>query len=89
MARDHFLEPLRPFDIYATLVPALAGARRVAGELGIRLPVEVARPHPSGLVLFNPPVPSIMRTLIHVSTAWRVLNAWARHDPLREWQAGR
>jgi phosphohistidine swiveling domain-containing protein len=86
MARDHFPQPLRPFDIYTTLVPALAGARRVAGELGIRLPVEVARPHPSGLVLFNPPVPPIIRTLSRVPTAWRELNAWARYDPLREWQ---
>jgi pyruvate,water dikinase len=86
MARDHFPQPLRPFDIYTATVPALAGARRVAGELGIRLPMEVARPHPSGLVLFNPPVPPIIGTLRHVPTAWRELKAWSRYDPLREWQ---
>jgi pyruvate,water dikinase len=86
MARDHFPYPLRPFDIYDTLVPALAGARRVAGELGVRLPMEIARPHASGLVLFNPPVPPLLRTLVRVPLAWRVLRAWARYDPLREWQ---
>lgn len=86
IARDHFPQPLRPFDIYTTLVPALAGARRVAGELGVRLPAEVARPHTSGLVLFNPPVPPIIRTLSQLPTAWRILKAWAGYDPLREWR---
>lgn len=86
MARDHFPHPLRPFDIHNTLVPALAGARRVAQDLGIHLPVEVVRPHVSGLVLFNPPVPALLRTAFRLPAAWRVLKAWSRYGPLREWQ---
>jgi rifampicin phosphotransferase len=86
MARDHFPQPLRPFDIHNTLVPALAGARRVAQDLGIHLPVEVVRLHASGLVLFNPPVPAILRTAFRLPAGWRVLQVWARYEPLREWQ---
>lgn len=86
MARDHFPHPLRPFDIHTVLVPALAGARQVAGELGIRLPADVARVHTSGLVLFNPPLPAISRTLMRLPRIWRVLKGWADYDPRREWQ---
>lgn len=83
---DHFPEPLRPFDIYTSLGPALAGVRRVVGEVGISLPEDVALPHRSGLVLFNLPIPPIPRTLLRVPLAWLRLKPWARYDPLREWK---
>lgn len=84
--RDHFPCPLRPFDIYTSLTAALAGARRAAADVGIEMPTEISRPHESGLVLFNPPVPPIMRTLWRLPVIWRRLKTLVQYDPLREWQ---
>ncbi len=85
-ARDHFPHPLRPFDIYNSLAAALAGVRRVAADIGIEMPSDVVLTHKSGLVLFNPPVPSVMRTLRRFPTVWRRLKILIQYDPLREWQ---
>lgn len=48
---DHFPNPLRPFDIATSLSAALAGARHVAGDLGIRMPVEIVESRFDNLIL--------------------------------------
>ncbi len=83
---DHFPRPLRPFDISCNTAAALDGARRVAAELGIKLPADVVRPHESGLVLFSPPLPSVFRILLRLPFMWRGLKEWTRYDPGREWR---
>jgi pyruvate,water dikinase len=83
---DHFPNPLRPFDIATSLTAALTGARRVAGDLGICLPTEIVCPHPSGLILFNPPAPFLRQMLPRLPAALFELRRWTRYDPLREWR---
>lgn len=83
---DHFPEPLRPFDIYTSLAQALKGGGMVAAQLGIKLPEGVAVAHPSGLVLFRVPFPSLARVILHLPIALLHLRRWIRYDPLREWQ---
>lgn len=83
---DHFPNPLRPFDIATGITAAMSGVRRVAGDLGIRMPTDVMRPHPSGLILMNPPVPFIPQVLLRLPGAWSKLKRWTWYDPLREWQ---
>lgn len=85
-ARDHFPYPLRPFDIDTSLTAALAGVRRVAAEIGIEMPADIARPHESGLILFNPPVPRIMKTLWSLPVIWQRIKSLVQYDPLREWR---
>lgn len=84
-ARDHFPFPLRPFDIDTTLASALAGVRRVAAEISISMPLDIAHKHASGLVLFNPPVPPLMKTLFRLPVIGRRVKSLTQYDPLREW----
>ncbi|MBN3527014.1 hypothetical protein [Paenibacillus apiarius] len=82
---DHFPEPLRPFDFDHSLIPAIAGVRRAAKELGVEIPIDITYPHPNGLILFNPPVPANLRTLARLPAAWLRLKGWMNYDPLQEW----
>lgn len=82
---DHFPEPLRPFDMDISLAPALAGVRRAAKELGVQMPQDITCQHPSGLILFNPPVPANLRTIASLPAAWLKLKGWMNYDPLQEW----
>lgn len=83
--QDHFPDPLRPFDLYTSLAPALAGVRRVAAELGLTMPAEIAVPHESGLVRFRVPVPDLPGVLLKLPRAWWRVRRWTGFDPLREW----
>ncbi|MEQ7053269.1 PEP/pyruvate-binding domain-containing protein [Paenibacillaceae sp. P-4] len=82
---DHFPEPLRPLDFDSSLTPALAGVRRAAKELGIEMPEDISYQHPTGLILFNPPVPANLRTIAALPVAWLKLKGWIKYDPLQEW----
>ncbi|MGG2196459.1 PEP/pyruvate-binding domain-containing protein [Paenibacillus validus] len=83
---DHFPNPLRPFDIAVSVSAAMSGVRRVASDLGIRMPTDIVLPHPSGLILMNPPAPSIPHVLPRLPAAWFELKRWTCYNPLREWR---